>query len=85
MKHISSKYIKALTERHDENGDHIPFSIAYVCLDGSVKDLREKEIICIGVDPRHRRRTIKHRVSGKIRTIHDCLILRINDSKIVIK
>lgn len=85
MKSLSYKKIKDLVERHEPNGEHIPFSICYACLNGAVVDIPDKEVICIGVDLRHRRRTIKHRVSGEIRTIHDCLILRINDTHIVVK
>lgn len=85
MKPLAYSRLRDLVERHDATGEHVPFSITYACLNGALIDIPTKDVICIGVDPRHRRRTIKVRTSGEIRTIHDCLILRVNDSQIVVK
>lgn len=75
--------VRTLLERHDTNG-RVPFSIAYACLNGAVVNISSPTIVCIGVDTKRRRRTIKAIRSGEIRTIHDCLILRVNDTKIIV-
>lgn len=83
-KSLHYSQLKELVERHDENGERIPFAISYACLNGAVVNITERCMICIGVDLRHRRRTIKSLTSGDIRTIHDCLVLSVNDTEIIV-
>lgn len=75
--------IRELVEREDENG-RIPFSIAYACMNGGLVDIQEKCMVCIGVDTKHRRRTLKSLNSGDVRTIHDVLVLRVDETDIVV-
>ena len=84
LKPLHYSRLRDILEREDEHGEHIPVSISYACLNGAVVDIQEKICICIGVDPRHRRRTLKFIGSNEIRTVHDCLILRVNDSRIIV-
>lgn len=82
-KHLHYTKLRELVER--EVGDEkVPFSIAYACMNGALVDIQEKCMVCIGVDVKHRRRTIKSTTSGEIRTIHDVLVLRVDDTKIVV-
>ena len=76
--------LRDLLERHDEDGERIPFSISYACMNGGIVDIQEPCVICIGVDTRHKTRTLKFTNSSEIRTVHDVLILRVNDTKIVV-
>ncbi len=84
LKPLHYSRLRDILEREDASGSHIPVSISYVCLNGAVVDLHEKCCICIGVDPRHRRHTLKFLGSNQIRKVHDCLILRVNDSRIIV-
>lgn len=79
--HISR--LRDIIEREDSNG-RVPFSIQYACMNGGLVDIKDKCMVCIGVDTRHRRRTLKSITSNEIRTVHDILILRVNDSRIVV-
>ena len=81
---LSVKRIRDIIERHDENGERIPVSIHYACMNGGEVNITEQDVVCIGVDPRHHRRTLKFLGSGEIRTVHDVLILRVNDCRIVV-
>lgn len=75
--------VRNLVER-EKDGERVPFSITYACMNGALVDIKEKCMVCIGVDVKHRRRTLKSINSSDIRTIHDVLILRVDDTKIVV-
>ena len=76
--------IRELVEREAADGTRVPFAITYACMNGALVDVREKCMVCIGVDVKHRRRTLKSINSGDVRTIHDVLVLRIDDTDIVV-
>lgn len=80
--HISQ--LRLLMEKQTEEQGRVPFSITYACLDGTIIDVQEKCMVCISVDTHEHRRRIKSITSGEIRTVYDSLILRVNDSKIVV-
>lgn len=75
--------LKDVMEKEDANG-RVPFSICYVCKNGRLIDIQEKCVVCIGVDTHYHTHTIKALPSGEIRIIRDHLILRVNNSKIIV-
>lgn len=77
--------LRQLMERNDAQGNRIPFSITFVAQDGAVIDVQQPVMECIKVEPRYRRHLIKSTVSNEIRWVRDCLILRVNDSRIVVR
>lgn len=82
---IDYSCLRSLIERQDANGNRIPFSIAFVAQDGAVIDVQQPVMECIKVEPRYRRHLIKSTVSGDIRWVRDCLILRVNNTRIVVR
>ena len=82
MLHVSK--IRSLMEREDADGHRIPFSIHYLCKNGSRVDTGEDKLaVCIGVDTRLHRHTLKF-LSGQIRQVRDVLIRRIDDTRIIV-
>lgn len=76
------QYIRRLAERKDEMGKPVPFRLQYLCMDGTL--LTGENVITTSVNVRRKMRTVKFLESGESRTLHDVLILRINDTKIVV-
>lgn len=81
MKLLRYQHVRELTERIDENGNPMPFRLRYATQRGSIID--QKNVITTSVDVRRKMRNVKFLDSGQIRTIHDALILQVNDTKIV--
>ena len=69
-------------ERKDQTGKAVPFRLKYICMDGTV--MESQKVICTSVDIRHHKRNIKFVDSGQVRTIHDVLVLEVDDFKIVV-
>lgn len=79
-----------LVMERKEKGERVPFSLVYLCRDGSV--MSESGVVCVGVDRRKGTRTLQFLSSGErvgdsvryqTRTIRDCLVLMVDDFKIV--
>jgi len=82
--HVSK--VSCLMEREDQDGKRIPFSIHYKCKNGSTVDTGyDKIAVCIGVDTRLHRHTLRFIGSNQIRKVRDVLIRRIDDTRIVVK
>lgn len=88
---IDLKMIHLLMEKKDGRGERVPFSIVYLCRDGSI--MRDDNVVCAGVNRKQGTRTLKflssqQEVGGKktaqIRTIRDCLILSVNGFRVVV-
>lgn len=82
QKLLRYQHIRRLAERTDEKGNPIPFNLKYLCLNGEV--MEAKNVVTTSVDVRRKKRTILFLDSGQYRTIHDVLILEINNHKIVV-
>lgn len=82
QKLLRYQHIRRLAERTDEKGYPVPFNIKYLCLNGEV--MEAKNVVTTSVDVWHKKRTILFLDSGQYRTIHDVLILEINNHKIVV-
>lgn len=82
QKLLRYQYIRRLAERTDEKGYPIPFRLKYLCLNGEV--MEADNVVTTSVDLRHKKRNILFLDSGQVRTIHDVLILEINNHKIVV-
>lgn len=76
------QYIRRLAERKDEEGNPVPFRLKCLCLDGTV--LEGKNVITTSVNLRKKTRNVMFLDSGEKRTLHDVLILKINDTKIIV-
>ena len=82
QKLLRYQHIRRLTERTDEKGYPVPFSMKYLCLNGEVMEARN--VVTTSVDTWNKKRTILFLDSGQYRTIHDVLILEVNNHKIVV-
>lgn len=76
------QFAKMLMEKEDEDGNRIPFNMRYVTMRGEVEEF--KNVVTTSVNVRKRTRTIRFVDSGEQRTIHDVLILSVNDTKIIV-
>lgn len=74
--------VRRLVERKDEQGNPIPFKLDYICMNGD--HMIAENVITTSVNTRKRTRTIKFLNSGEVRTIHDVLIRKIDDTLIVV-
>lgn len=79
---IRYNHLHRLMERRDEKGFPVPFRMKYICMDGEV--MEANNVICTSVDVRHKKRNIRFLESGQVRTIHDVLVLEVNDYKILV-
>ena len=75
-------HIWRLAERKDEQGNPVPFSLDYICMNGD--RLIADNVITTSVNIARKTRTVKFLNSGEVRTIHDVLIRKINDTLIVV-
>lgn len=75
-------HLYRLMERKDELGKPKSFRLKYICMDGTI--MESSNVICTSVDVRHRKRNIRFVDSGQVRTIHDVLVLEVDDFKIVV-
>lgn len=74
--------LRLLTEKKDADGNPVPFDMKYICMDGEIMDARN--VVTTSVDVKKRTRTILFLNSGEYRTIHDVLVLQVNDTKIIV-
>lgn len=82
MKLMRWQHIRRLTERTDKQGNPVPFRLRYVTQRGSIID--QENVVTTSVDVKNKMRNVKFLDSGQVRTIHDVLILQINDTKIIV-
>lgn len=82
QKLLRYQFVRRLVERKDERGLPVPFRIKYVCQNGEV--ITGNNCITTSVDVKRKRRNIMFLDSGEVRTLHDVLILEVNDTKIVV-
>lgn len=82
MKILRYQHAKMLMERKDEEGNRVPFNMRYVTMQGEIQEF--KNVITTSVNVRKRMRNIRFIESGEQRTIHDVLILSVNDTKIIV-
>lgn len=82
QKLLKYQHIRRLAERTDEKGYPVPFRLKYLCLNGEV--MESNNVVTTSVDVRRKKRNILFLDSGQVRTIHDVLILEINNHKIVV-
>lgn len=82
QKLLKYQHIRRLAERTDEKGYPVPFRLKYLCLNGEV--MEANNVVTTSVDVRHKKRNILFLDSGQVRTIHDVLILEIDNHKIVV-
>lgn len=75
-------HLNRVMGRRDDEGRPVPFRVRYICMDGEV--MEAKNVICTSVDVRRRKRNIKFLDSGQVRTIHDVLVIEVNDFKILV-
>lgn len=83
MKLLHYSKLRMLTEQTDENGGRKPYRLVYVTKDGEI--LSEDGVTTTSVEPRRRRRRIAFagNEGSTSRTIRDCLVMKINDTRIV--
>lgn len=82
LKLLRYQHARMLMERKDEEGRCVPFRMRYVTMRGEIQEF--KNVITTSVNVRKRMRTIRFMDSGEQRTIHDVLILSVNDTKIIV-
>lgn len=82
LKLLRYQHARMMMERVDENGNRVPFSMRYVTMRGEIQEF--KNVVTTSVNVRKRMRTIRFLDSGEQRTIHDVLILNVNDTKIIV-
>ena len=82
MKILRYQHAKMLMERVDEEGNRVPFNMRYVTMNGEIQEF--KNVVTTSVNARKRMRNIQFIDSGEQRTIHDVLILSVNDTKIIV-
>lgn len=75
------QYLRLLTERVDQDGNKIPFRLRCSTLKGEIID--QENVVTTAVDVRRKLRNVKFLDSGQIRTIHDSLVLYVDNVKIV--
>lgn len=74
--------LRLLCERTDEEGNPIPFRIKYICMDGEI--MEAENVVTTSVDVKKHTRTLLFLNSGQYRTIHDVLVMEVNDRKIIV-
>lgn len=82
LKMLRYQHAKMLMERVDEEGNRVPFNMRYVTMKGEIQEF--KNVVTTSVNVRKRMRNIQFIDSGEQRTIHDVLILSVNDTKIIV-
>lgn len=75
-------HLRQLMERTDEQGVPVPFRFKYICMDGEI--MTGENVVTTSVDVRRKTRTVLFLNSGEYRTIHDVLVLEVNDTKIIV-
>ena len=70
-------------ERKDERGNPVPFSFRYIKKNGEI--MEGENVVCTSVDVKKKMRTIKFLESGQVRTIHDVLLISVDDTRIIVR
>lgn len=77
------QYIRRLAERKDEEGNPVPFRLEYISKKHGELLVGER-VITTSVEVKKKKRNVKFLDSGETRTIHDVLIYKINDTRIIV-
>lgn len=77
------QHVRRLAERTDENGQPVPFKLKYISK-SSGELIVADNVITTSVNVKKRKRNVKFMNSGEVRTIHDVLIVGIDDTHIVV-
>ena len=77
------QHVRRLVERTDEEGNPIPFKLMYISKSTGELIVAEN-VITTSVNVKKRKRNVKFLNSGEVRTIHDVLIVGIDDTRIVV-
>ena len=78
---IHYKDVRLLMERVDRKGNRVPFYLEYCTKTGVVE--KHEGVICTSVEPKYHRRRVMFR-SGVSRTIRDVLVLRVDDTRVIV-
>jgi hypothetical protein len=70
-------------ERKDERGNPVPFSFRYIKKNGEI--MEGENVVCTSVDVKKKMHTIKFLESGQVRTIHDVLLISVDDTRIIVR
>lgn len=83
MKILHYSKVRLLTENRNVDDERLPFDLVYVTRDGKILNIKEATVT--SVEPSNHRRRIKFKdENGEeiSRTIRDCLIMQIDDTRI---
>ena len=80
---LNYKYVHMLMERKDERGNPVPFSFKYIKLNGEI--MEGENVVCTSANVKKKTHTIKFPESGQVRTIHDVLLISIDDTRIIVR
>lgn len=92
---MDARMLDLLTMKHGQDGMPVPFRLEYLCKDGSI--MKEDNVVCVRRNKENGTRDIMllntkdnsdyakaHGLDrAQVRTIRDCLIMRVNDYKII--
>ena len=67
----------------DEKGNPVPFSFRYIKKNGDILDA--KNVVCTSANVKKKTHTVKFLDSGEVRTIHDVLLISIDDTRIIVR
>lgn len=83
MKLLHYNKLRLLTEKEDEHKNRVPFRMVYVTKDGNIIDA--DDVVTTSVQPRRKRRNVKYTEAGQevSRTIRDCLVMQVDDTRII--
>ena len=77
------QHVRRLVERTDVDGNPVPFKLKYISKSTGELIVAEN-VITTSVNVKKRKRNVKFLNSGEVRTIHDVLIVGIDDTRIVV-
>ena len=83
QKLLQYKHVHLLMERKDERGNPVPFSFRYIKKNGEI--MEGENVVCTSVDVKKKMHTIKFLESGQVRTIHDVLLISVDDTRIIVR
>lgn len=83
QKLLHYKHVHLLMERKDERGNPVPFSFRYIKKNGEI--MEGENVVCTSVDVKKKMHTVKFLESGQVRTIHDVLLISIDDTRIIVR
>lgn len=77
------QHVRRLVERKDVDGNPVPFKLKYISKSTGELIVAEN-VITTSVNVKKRKRNVKFLNSGEVRTVHDVLIVGIDDTRIVV-